>query len=176
MSIRSATSTLGLATVAVALTGAGITYAGAAAPAPDKALLHEIRAATARYHSPSQAERDGYVKDSPCESSPAGGMGFHYINISRILDPKIDPTEPEVLLYAPSPSGGVELVGVEYLKSDADGSLLTTDDRPFLGTVPFDGPMPGHTAQMPVHYDLHVWLYQRNPSGTFAPWNPHVTC
>jgi hypothetical protein len=29
---------------------------------------------------------------------------------------------------------------------------------------------------MPIHYDLHVWLWQHNPSGLFAPWNPDVTC
>ena len=32
------------------------------------ALLTDVRAATARYHSPAQAERDGYVQASPCET------------------------------------------------------------------------------------------------------------
>jgi len=103
-------------------------------------------------------------------------MGFHYVDFSRIGDPAIDPLHPEVLLYAPGPSGRVQLVGVEYLKIDADGSLLTDDDRPHLGDVAFNGPMPGHTDQMPVHYDLHVWLYEENPNGMFAPWNPRVSC
>ena len=40
----------------------------------------------------------------------------------------------------------------------------------------FDGPMPGHNPQMPVHYDLHVWLYRYNNSGLFAPWNPRLKC
>jgi hypothetical protein len=26
------------------------------------------------------------------------------------------------------------------------------------------------------HYDLHVWIWRENPSGTFAQWNPKVEC
>jgi len=171
MTIRALTCAVGLAVGAVSTIGIAD-----AAQEPRADLLQDLRAATARYHSPAQAKRDGYVKDSPCETSPAGGMGFHYVNFSRIGDPAIDPLHPEVLLYAPGPSGRVQLVGVEYLKIDADGSLLTDNDRPYLGDVAFNGPMPGHTAQMPVHYDLHVWLYEENPNGMFAPWNPRVSC
>jgi len=36
--------------------------------------------------------------------------------------------------------------------------------------------MPGHHPGMPVHYDLHVWLWQDNPMGMFALFNPTVTC
>ena len=143
---------------------------------PNHAMLAEIRAATARYHSPKQAARNGYVPDSPCETSPDGGMGVHYVNFAAIGDPAIDPTRPEILLYVPRPNGTVELVGVEFFKIDDDGSLATDGDRPFLGGVPFDGPMSGHNPQMPAHYDLHVWLFEDNPSGTFAPWNPQVEC
>jgi hypothetical protein len=42
--------------------------------------------------------------------------------------------------------------------------------------VPFDGPMLGHSPQMPIHHDLHVWLYRHNPAGIFAMWNPQVEC
>jgi hypothetical protein len=41
---------------------------------------------------------------------------------------------------------------------------------------PFDGPMLGHEPGMPPHYDLHVWVWQANPEGIFAPFNPNVTC
>jgi len=34
-----------------------------------------------------------------------GGMGFHYLNVARIIDPAISLTEPEVLLYAPTEQG-----------------------------------------------------------------------
>ena len=39
-----------------------------------------------------------------------------------------------------------------------------------------DGPMPGHDADMPVHYDLQVWTGKRNPAGIYTPFNPSVSC
>jgi hypothetical protein len=30
--------------------------------------------------------------------------------------------------------------------------------------------------QIPAFYSLHVWLWQTNPSGTFAAFNPDVSC
>ena len=29
---------------------------------------------------------------------------------------------------------------------------------------------------MPIHYELHVWLYRHDPAGRFAMWNPRVHC
>ena len=43
-----------------------------------------------------------------------------------------------------------------------------------LGT--FDGPMPGHNPSMPWHFDLHAWLWAENPAGTFAMFNPTLSC
>ena len=40
----------------------------------------------------------------------------------------------------------------------------------------FDGPMPGHNPQMPWHYDLHAWLFEANPAGTFVPFTPALSC
>jgi hypothetical protein len=91
-------------------------------------------------------------------------------------DPAIDPLQPEILMYLPDRSGELKLVAFEYWKADADGSLLTSDDRPSLFGVPFDGPMPGHGPTMPVHYDLHVWVWEDNPAGLFAMWNPSLAC
>ena len=68
------------------------------------------------------------------------------------------------------------MVGVEYWKADADQNLATAGDRPSLFGVTFDGPMPGHNPTMPIHYDLHVWLFADNPSGMFAPFNPTLSC
>jgi hypothetical protein len=138
--------------------------------------LQEAKAATARFHSIVQAEKAGYVLGSPCISSPAGAMGFHYENHQLMADPAVDATQPEILLYAPGPSGRLQLVGIEYWKADADQNPATTSDRPSLFGQPFNGPMPGHHPGMPIHYDLHVWLWQDNPAGTFAPFNPTVTC
>lgn len=142
------------------------------------AAWQDVRAGVARYHSWAQAQADGYVipPGEPCVSAPPGTMGFHALNFALIADPAIDPLRPEILVYAPGGDGSLKLVAVEYWKADADQSLATDGDRPSVLGVPFDGPMPGHNPQMPVHYDLHVWLAERNPSGLFAPFNPALSC
>jgi hypothetical protein len=142
------------------------------------AELREVRAAVARYHGFEQAERDGYVirAGEPCVSSPLGTMGIHAANAALMADDSVDPLRPELLLYVPKANGELELVGVEYWKRDADGSLATNDDRPSLFGRAFDGPMPGHNPTMPVHYDLHVWVAEENPSSVFAMFNPAVSC
>jgi hypothetical protein len=141
--------------------------------------LKGAKAATARYHSFKQATKHGYsVAGEPCVAagprSPA--MGIHAGNEALLADPAIDPLQPELLLYIPGKHGKLRLVGVEYWKADADQNLATSGDRPFLFGQPFDGPMPGHNPTMPVHYDLHVWLWADNPSGLFAQFNPNLAC
>jgi hypothetical protein len=146
----------------------------------------EIFRATARFHDVDAAIAAGYV-ESPIEECVEvdgyGGMGLHYANLALATDGVIDPAVPEVLIYAPTADGGVELVAVEYAQIDADQDLATADDRPELFGHPFDGPMdessPAHSLSarpVPVHYDLHVWLYRENPDGMLAAFNPDVTC
>jgi hypothetical protein len=146
--------------------------------------LAQTKAALDKYQSVDQAKADGYAQASPCEaiaadphgeSSHAGGMGFHFVSQAAMADGKLDPAKPEILNYAPGPNG-LQLVAAEYFKPDADQNLATDDDRPTLFGRAFDGPMAGHAPPMPRHYDLHVWLWKRNPSGMFAPWNPDVRC
>jgi hypothetical protein len=81
-----------------------------------------------------------------------------------------------VLVYQRTPGGGLRLGAVEYFQVDADQDLHTSADRPELFGLPFDGPMLGHNPHMPIHYDLHVWLFRHNPAWTFAMWNPRVRC
>lgn len=129
-----------------------------------------------RSNSLKQAENAGFLATDECVAAPGlGGMGYHYINPSRI-DTVFDPRKPEVLLYEAKANGGRRLAGVEYLVVDADQNLATDEDRPVLAGVPFDGPMPGHGPGMPIHYDLHVWAWTPNPNGRFSTWNPNVTC
>ncbi len=37
-------------------------------------------------------------------------------------------------------------------------------------------PNNGSRFQIPPFFALHVWLFQDNPSGLFAPFNPNVSC
>ena len=136
--------------------------------------LAQVRAELAPFQDVAVAEAAGYVPASPCEVSDAGGMGVHYLNPALVGS--LDPMRPAVLLYEPTADGGLRLLGAEWFVPDADQDLATDADRPSLLGRDFDGPMLGHGPGMPVHYDLHVWLYEANPAGLFAPWNPRVTC
>jgi hypothetical protein len=73
----------------------------------------------------------------------------------------------------------MRLVGVEYfLAIGAPGDPIPPDPPPapeLFGRT-FDGPMEGHGPDQPPHYDLHVWAWQANPAGLFAPFNPNVIC
>jgi hypothetical protein len=154
------------------MVGAAVVQAGNGPLSPE---LQAVRAATAKYNDVAVALADGYVPVSPCEQIGAGAMGVHYLN-PALMSPGVNPTTPEVLLYLPNGRGSLKLVGVEYFQADADQDLTTSGDRPSLFGRGFDGPMPGHNAQMPIHYDLHVWVHERNPNGVFAQWNPAISC
>jgi hypothetical protein len=156
-----------------------VLWAGTAGGSPPD-QLQVAKAATARFHSFKQALRAGYtVAGEPCvppvgPRSPA--MGIHAINPALMAEPGIDVRRPEILLYIPDKHGKLRLVGLEYWKADADGDLATSGDRPSLFGHPFDGPMPGHNPTMPVHYDLHVWVWADNPLGMFAQVNSRLAC
>jgi len=123
------------------------------------------------------AKAAGYAPAPECVDDPKyGGMGIHYANQKLIADGKLDITRPEILVYQPTADGGRRLGAVEYFQVDGDQGLATADDKPSLFGLPFDGPMLGHEPGMPIHYDLHVWLYNHNPAGIFAMWNPRVSC
>lgn len=137
--------------------------------------LAELKQSLRKYQDVSVAEAEGFVPASECTESPEGGMGVHYLHPARAAAP-VDATAPAILLYQPTADGGLRLMGAEWFQADADQDLTTDDDRPALWGQPFSGPMPGHDPMMPVHYDLHVWLYDSNPAGVFADWNPSVSC
>ena len=161
----------------MALALIALAIAPAVAEAGRDRELREVRRATEKFRDLDVARAAGYAKASECEADPKlGAMGVHYSNPDLIADGKLDIRRPEVLVYQPTRRGELRLGAVEYFQADADQDLSTDPDRPSLFGVPFDGPMLGHNAQMPIHYDLHVWLYRHNPAGLFAMWNPHVRC
>ncbi|MEU4620521.1 hypothetical protein AB0G04_11160 [Actinoplanes sp. NPDC023801] len=133
--------------------------------------------ATRRFRDADEALAAGYLPTDQC----VPGMGWHYAHPGLSADSTIDPVWPEVLLYVPGRDGRPRLVGVEYFKADADQDAKTDPDRPTLFGNPFDGPMAGHQTPpgappMPMHYDLHVWLYLTNPAGQLASENPQIIC
>ncbi len=84
--------------------------------------------------------------------------------------PEIIVEKPELLLYEKSASGTLELVAIEYFRQADQGVPPTVLGESFLG------PMAGHYGTMPTHYDMHVWLWKKNPAGLFFPWNRNVRC
>jgi hypothetical protein len=145
--------------------------------------LQRVREALDKYQDPVVAVHDGYFSTLGCVEYPkagaagqvpyrAGGMGIHFFNVA--LMGKLDPLKPQVLVYQPV-GGKLRLVAAEYFVPLS----AEVKERPQLFGQPFDGPMEGHHPLMPhelKHYDLHVWLWKRNPSGLFSPTNPDVKC
>lgn len=129
-------------------------------------LARAVRQATSRFHSTQQATAAGYAVASPCVSSPAGGMGFHWVN-NALIDPVFDPLKPEAVLYVPGRNGQLQIVAVEYIVLDVGQT------PPRFGETPFD---VGGTPVPVPHWSLHFWLYRENPNGPFTPFNPNVVC
>ena len=139
----------------------------AAKKSSDEELLKDVKKATSRFHSTTQAIKAGYIPDDHCVSVPGlGGMGFHWAN-PTLVDGVFDPLQPEAVLYAPGPDGNLRLVALEYIVMNQG------QPRPMFGSQPFDiNGVPG----LPPHWSLHVWLYENNPAGMFTPFNPNVSC
>jgi hypothetical protein len=130
-------------------------------------LVAQVHAATARFHSTTQATKAGYSIGSPCVAHPTlGAMGFHWLN-TALVDPVFDPLQPEVLVYSPDKNGKPKLAAVEYIVIDVGQPAPTFDGHPFdVGGTPV--PVP--------HWSLHVWTHETNPAGILSPWNPAVSC
>jgi hypothetical protein len=130
-----------------------------------------VRAATARFHRVEVAEAAGYVNVNvgECVVHPElGGMGYHFVNFG-LVDLELDPVQPEILLYAPSPSGGLKLVAVEYAVPIEPWDALYDHPPMVLGQHLHPNPVLGL-------YVLHAWIWQNNPAGMFVDWNPTVSC
>lgn len=158
-----------------------------AAPATDNnsevnKQLAQVRQATEKYHDVTVALQDGYINTHELVVSPDGVMGIHFINPKLMFDDgALNPTQPEILLYVPTNEGGYKLVGVEYYVP-----AFMAKGHPTLFQHQFDGSMLNHDLDPTTltdeekldpknrHYDLHVWLWQGNPAGMFAEWNPAI--
>ena len=98
-------------------------------------------------------------------------MGFHYIN-GALLDANVDASHPEVLVYAPDKNGQRKLVALEYVVFQADWIAAHGDTMPTLFGQMFMATGFPNWFAIPAFFSLHIWLYQNNPSGMFAPLQP----
>jgi hypothetical protein len=130
-------------------------------------LADDVRAANERFADVNAAVAEGYGP-IPCVSGVEGGaMGIHYVNGDYLKDDAIDIAKPEAVMYEPKADGSMELIAVEYITfkgpANLGGHLFAFNGAPNrYGLDPF--------------YELHVWAWRENPSGTFADMNPDVSC
>lgn len=123
--------------------------------------LDQARDAAARFADPADAEKAGYVDIGLFMP------GWHYLNEKLKDDGKFDWTKPELLVYADDPCGGKrKLVAVEYA---IPLSMSKRMPAGFIGKA--DQWDANQTFQL---WTLHAWVYEFNPDGVFAPFNPRV--
>lgn len=101
-------------------------------------------------------------------------MGVHYVNEAYLADGEIDVNRPEILVYEPH-NGRLQLVAIEFLVL-AEQWDAANEGPPVLEghLVHFLG--APNRLRLPANYQLHVWAWKKNPKGTFADWNPDVSC
>lgn len=182
---------------------ATLALAGTTVAAADQAAdLAAVKAATERFADVEAALADGYIPDpsgqcvsAEAEGLPAelGAMGIHYLRPDLLGltagQSRVDGTgthtdflKPAVLLYEPQADGTLVLVGVENLVfrkawHDAGNTQAPVFSGVSWNEMADDPKTPMDEAHhFEPHYDLHVWLYRDNPAGTFAPFNPAVSC
>ena len=139
-------------------------------------LVAIVRAATERFKNVEVAKAEGYALQFGCVTGPdAGAMGLHYVNGALVGDGVIDATRPEIILYEPTPSGGVNLVGADYLVL-ADAWNKTHSTAPELNGQLFHLFEAPNRFGLPSFYTLHVWAWKESPTGTFVNWHSKVSC
>lgn len=132
--------------------------------------LAALRRATARFHDIATAEASGWNVHFPPEClthATMGGMGYHRLNES-LVDGKVNPSEPELLVYEPEKNGSMRLVAVEY--------IIPFSVIPETATPPVLFGMPMLQNDVYQVWARHAWVWKDNPNGTFENFDPKVSC
>lgn len=173
MSKLTANKTLIKAVVMLLCTSAATGFAIAQDVQPTIDQLSELRTLLSRYENVEDAIADGFEQFGGCMANDQGSQGIHFTNGARIGDPAVDFMQPEVLMYEPREDGSLRLIGMELLVFQEDWHAAGNDATPVQLGREFGINM---TLLDRPFYALHVWVWQYNPSGFFANWNPLVTC
>jgi len=139
-------------------------------------LLKIIRQSTERYKNVSAAVAAGYALQFGCVSGDdSGAMGLHYVNSALVNSGTLDPANPQIIIYEPTPDGGKKLIGADFLVI-ADTWNATHTGPPQLMGQSFHLFTSPNRFGLPAFYTLHVWAWKQNPKGAFVNWHPHVSC
>jgi hypothetical protein len=127
-----------------------------------------VRAATESFKVLANAVAAGYdAHVMQCvQNPPDGGMGFHHAK-AALRDSNLEVEKPEILTYARTPDGQYKLTGVEYV---IPITAWSRNEPPSIM-----GQNLKRAESLGIWY-LHVWIWEPNPSGLFADWNPRVKC
>lgn len=141
-------------------------------------LIRIVKEATARYQDVEAAVADGYRLMFGCVSGDdAGAMGLHYVKMSLVEDPALDPEYPEIVIYEAVGNGRLKLIGADFLVNKEAWHTKF----PTAGTPQLEGQLL-HLFEAPnrfgldTFYTLHVWAWKDNPNGAFVNWHPKVSC
>ena len=141
-----------------------------------RTLLRIVRDSTERFKNVSVAEAEGYALQFGCVSgSDTGAMGLHYVNGNLVNRGVLDATRPQIVIYEPTPSGDLRLIGADYLVL-ADAWNKTHSAPPQLMGQLFHLFESPNRFGLPAFYTLHVWAWKENPNGPFVNWHPNVSC
>ena len=128
--------------------------------------LGDVRAATVKFHSVTQANKAGYADPGlPCFDSPSTGqgMGTHLVNGDLLDDGgALVRTSPEALVYEVR-DGSLKLVAVEYIVKMSDSA----EAPQFLGQTM----IANNALQL---WTLHAWIWRDNPLSLFESYNANV--
>jgi hypothetical protein len=144
-------------------------------------LVRIVRQVTDKYHSVAVAEGDGYHLLFGCVSDEdSGAMGLHYVNLGLYAHPdgtfddQVDPYQPEIILYEPTPSGP-KLTGADYVVDAATWDKTHQQAPELDGQIFHFFDAPNRFGLRPF-YTLHVWAWKDSPTGTFVNWHKNVRC
>ena len=123
--------------------------------------LQAVKAATAKYNDINRAIADGYADINVVVPH----MGHHYLK-AAYMDANFELTKPEILVYQPRGNGTFKLVAVEYA---VPLNLASAPPEGFTGS---DDVWHANTGA--GIWALHAWIWEYNPDGVFADFNPDV--